>query len=114
MRANPSVLDFLPHMDGGVFSCYVNLIKPDPAIYRCLLEMYGLKAEECLFIDDREDNVVAARKLGIQAERFENYEQARAGAVGFDCGVRYHRRFGQQREERGADGHSESSGADEY
>ena len=76
MRANPSVLDFLPHMDGGVFSCYVNLIKPDPAIYRCLLEKYGLKAEECLFIDDREDNVVAARELGMQAERFENYEQA--------------------------------------
>ena len=56
MRANPSVLDFLPHMDGGVFSCYVNLIKPDPAIYRCLLEKYGLKAEECLFIDDMDED----------------------------------------------------------
>lgn len=78
MRANPDVLDFLPYMDGGVFSCYVNLIKPDPAIYLCLLEKYGLKAEECLFIDDREENVAAARELGMQAVRFENYEQARA------------------------------------
>ncbi len=78
MQANPGVLDFLPHMDGGVFSCYVNLIKPDPAIYLCLLEKYGLRAEECLFIDDREENVAVARKLGMQAVRFESYEQARA------------------------------------
>ena len=78
MQSNPDVLDFLPHMDGGVFSYYVNLIKPDPAIYLCLLEKYGLKAEECLFIDDREENVAAARELGMQAVRFENYEQARA------------------------------------
>ena len=63
--------------DGGVFSCYVQLIKPDPEIYRTLLEKYGLQAEECLFIDDREDNVVAARELGMQAIRFENYAQAR-------------------------------------
>lgn len=77
MRANPSVLDFLPYMDGGVFSCYVKLIKPDPAIYLCLLEKYGLRAEECLFIDDREENVAAARELGMQAVKFENYEKAK-------------------------------------
>ena len=77
MRVNPGVLDFLPHMDGGVFSCYVKRIKPDPAIYQCLLEKYGLCAEECLFIDDREENIDAAREMGMQAVRFENYEQAR-------------------------------------
>ena len=37
MQANPDVLDFLPHMDGGVFSCYVQLIKPDPEIYRKII-----------------------------------------------------------------------------
>lgn len=77
MQANPDVLDFLPHMDGGVFSCYVNLIKPDPEIYLRLLEKYDLRADECVFIDDREDNVIAAGKLGMQAILFENYEQAR-------------------------------------
>jgi len=78
MRANPEVLDFLPHMDGGVFSCYVKLIKPDPEIYRTLMDKYDLKAEECLFIDDREENVAAARELGMQGIRFENYEQAKS------------------------------------
>ena len=77
MQANPDVLDFLPHMDGGVFSCYVQLIKPDPEIYRTLMDKYDLKTEECVFIDDREDNVFAARELGMQAIRFEDYEQAK-------------------------------------
>ncbi|MBQ9419508.1 MAG: hypothetical protein IJU31_03935, partial [Synergistaceae bacterium] len=36
MKANPEVLDFLPLLDGGVFSCDVKLIKPDPKIYECL------------------------------------------------------------------------------
>ena len=53
-------------------------IKPDSGIYQCLLEKYGLRAEECLFFDDREENVAAARELGIQAVQFETYEQAKA------------------------------------
>ena len=85
MRVNPGVLDFLPHMDGGVFSCYVKLIKPDPAIYACLLEKYDLRAEECLFIDDREENIIAARELGMHAVQFENYEQAREITDGLGC-----------------------------
>ncbi len=78
MRVNPSVLDFLQHMDGGVFSCHVKKIKPDPEIYRRLFEKYELHPEECLFFDDREENVVAAQELGMQAVQFETYDQAKA------------------------------------
>ena len=39
------------------------LIKPDPAIYKCLMERYGLVAEECIFVDDREENVEAATEV---------------------------------------------------
>ena len=78
MRVNPSVLDFLQHMDGGVFSCYVKKIKPNPEIYQCLFEKYELHPEECLFFDDREENVIAAQELGMQAVQFETYEQAKA------------------------------------
>lgn len=46
------------------------LIKPDPAIYRCLLDRAGLTAAECLFIDDSEKNVVGARAVGMQAHHF--------------------------------------------
>ena len=73
--SNPEAFAFTELMDGGVFSCNVHLIKPDLAIYRKFLDTYGLKAEECLFVDDHEENVVAARQLGMKAIRFESHEQ---------------------------------------
>ena len=48
------------------------MIKPDIRIYQHLLEKYQLQAEECLFIDDRPENVEGAKKAGMQAVVFEN------------------------------------------
>lgn len=41
------------------------MVKPDPGIYLYLFQTYGLKPEECFFIDDLEDNIEAGRKLGM-------------------------------------------------
>lgn len=71
-------LDFLEELDGGILSYQVKLIKPDPEIYRLLCRKYDLKAEECVFIDDLQGNVEAARKEGMQGIVFENYQQAKA------------------------------------
>ncbi|XCP84339.1 HAD family phosphatase [Roseburia hominis] len=60
----------LDYFDGVVVSADIHLIKPDPAIYRYLLETYHLIPEECLFIDDRPENVEAAGKLGIHGHVF--------------------------------------------
>ena len=60
-------LDFLPLMDGGVFSYEEHLIKPNHEIYEFILNKYNLKAEECVFIDDKEENVNAARECGLYA-----------------------------------------------
>ncbi len=65
-------LPFLEMADGGVISYQIHEIKPNPPIYLHLLEKYGLKAEECLFFDDREENTEAARKLGFGAVTVEN------------------------------------------
>ena len=54
------------------------MIKPDPAIYKLLLSRYGLKAEECVFLDDTPANVEAAKALGMQGIRFLDKEQAEA------------------------------------
>ena len=58
---------FLDLLDGGIVSYQVHALKPDREIYEILLDKYGLKAEECLFFDDRADNVEGARNVGIQA-----------------------------------------------
>ncbi len=53
-------------IDNYVVSSSVYLAKPEPAIYLLLLSKYNLKAEECVFIDDRKDNVDSAISLGIK------------------------------------------------
>ena len=45
----------------------VRAAKPDPRYYRLALERFGLDGEQCLFVDDREENVRAARALGIRS-----------------------------------------------
>lgn len=62
-------------LDGMVISSEVHLIKPDRRIYQCLLDRYGLKAENCVFVDDRTENVVAAKEMGMQGIVFANAMQ---------------------------------------
>lgn len=64
--------------DGIVVSSDVKMIKPDPAIYRHICQVYGLKPEECLFIDDRPENVEGAIGLGMEAIVFQgDWEEIR-------------------------------------
>ena len=55
----------LASIDKYVVSSSVHLAKPESAIYQLLLSKYNLKAQECVFIDDRADNVNAAMALGM-------------------------------------------------
>ena len=67
-------LSFLPLFDGGIFSCRVHMIKPDPAIYKLLCDTYDLDPAQCVFIDDSRKNVDAARAFGIPSVHFTDYE----------------------------------------
>lgn len=69
-------LPFMEDMDGSIFSFEVKLVKPEPEIYQALFEKYQLKPEECVFMDDNEKNVIAARKAGMHAIWFRSKEQA--------------------------------------
>jgi putative hydrolase of the HAD superfamily len=68
---------WLKNFDFLTFSGDVRLIKPDPAIYEHTLRGLGVNAAETLFLDDREVNVQAAKKLGIHALRFQSTAQLR-------------------------------------
>jgi 2-haloacid dehalogenase len=61
---------FLNGFEGVVVSGEEKVLKPDPAIYRTLLERHGLAAGDCLFIDDSPKNVDGARAVGMHAHHF--------------------------------------------
>jgi 2-haloacid dehalogenase len=68
---------FLGRFRDVVVSGEVRLAKPDPAIYRLLLERNGLAAGECVFIDDSLTNIEAAAGLGIHPIHFQSPDQTR-------------------------------------
>jgi len=63
--------------DVPVFSCDVGEIKPEPPIYRILIERLGCDPSQIVFFDDLEPNVRAARALGIQAFVFTDLASAK-------------------------------------
>ncbi len=62
--------EFLEIFKSRIYSCDVQLRKPQPEIYRLALTTLGVRADESLFVDDLHENVVAARKLGWTAIQF--------------------------------------------
>ncbi|MDR2853880.1 MAG: HAD family phosphatase [Prevotellaceae bacterium] len=70
-------LHFFDTLDGIVISGVEKIIKPDSRIYEILLNRYELKPEETIFIDDREQNLIPARALGINTVLFTNVEDVR-------------------------------------
>ncbi|GAA5533233.1 HAD family phosphatase [Deinococcus aluminii] len=59
-------------------SCYLGLLKPNPAMYRLALDLAHVRPEEAVMVDDRPQNAEAARSVGMHAVRYENTAQLRA------------------------------------
>jgi len=75
-RQTKEKLAFLKLVDGAVFSFECKMIKPQKQIYEHICQKFQLNCSECIFVDDRMENVEAARRNGILAVLFQNYEQA--------------------------------------
>ncbi|NOQ27255.1 MAG: HAD-IA family hydrolase [Bacteroidales bacterium] len=56
---------FFKEFEGIVVSGTEKIVKPNPKIYQLLLARYGLKANESMFIDDNQENIFVANKLGF-------------------------------------------------
>lgn len=80
-------LPFLKYMDGVIFSCDVNQMKPDAEIYQTLLTKFNLNPEETLFIDDRAENCQGAEDQGIHTIQFKDFKQA-AGEMEESYGIK--------------------------
>ena len=68
---------FLKFFDGVTVSADVKLLKPDPVIYQHFLKTFALDPSALLFVDDRIENVEAARREGFNAVQFTTPEQFR-------------------------------------
>ncbi len=68
---------FYDMFDATVFSAEEKMAKPDPQIYRLMLERLGVEAETAVFVDDFIENVEGARAVGMHAIHFRNSQQVR-------------------------------------
>ncbi|MBL4876450.1 MAG: HAD family phosphatase [Cohaesibacteraceae bacterium] len=66
---------FLTEFEGIVVSGDEKLLKPDPAIYKILFDRYGVDPSSAVFIDDKMDNVEAAKKTGMTGIHFQTPQQ---------------------------------------
>lgn len=66
---------YLSSFDPVVVSCEVKMSKPRPAIYKHTLNLLNLRPEECIFIDNRQTNIAAAKSLGFSTIHAKNSHQ---------------------------------------
>ncbi len=73
-KKHTDLLPFRNILDGGIVSYQTGTIKPEVEIYTTLLEKYDLEPAECIFFDDIEANVEAARGIGIESFLIDSEE----------------------------------------
>lgn len=70
--------DILSSFDAVVGSADIRAAKPSPKAYLAAADAAGVAPERCLFVDDTMENVVGARAVGMQAERFTGLDDLRS------------------------------------
>lgn len=63
------------YFKGQIISAKEGMVKPNEDIFRLLLERFGLKPEECLFVDDLPDNIRTAAGMGFHTVLFADKEK---------------------------------------
>ncbi|MBQ0121032.1 MAG: HAD-IA family hydrolase [Bacteroidales bacterium] len=62
-------------LDGQIISSEEKVIKPEPEIYHRLFDKFDLKPEECIFTDDRIENIEGGRRVGMEGIVFTDARQ---------------------------------------
>jgi putative hydrolase of the HAD superfamily len=66
------------YFDVIVVSAEIGFAKPEAQAYEITADRLGVRLDECVFIDDREDFCEAARGVGMQAVFYQSFDQAKA------------------------------------
>ena len=64
-------------LEGSLISYTCHYLKPEREIYELFLKKFGVLPEECVFIDDRAENIEGASRVGMHGIVFENMEQVK-------------------------------------
>jgi len=62
-------------VDKVYFSWQTGYVKPDVRAWQLVLEENNLKGEECIYFDDKKENIIASESLGIKSFLFTNEEE---------------------------------------
>ena len=81
LQSVSKTFEWIQNFDVLVWSYQLRMAKPDPAIYRHVLEELGTPPEETLFIDDKLVNIRAAEAIGMKAIEFSTVERLRADLI---------------------------------
>lgn len=68
-------MSFFDEVDGRVVSYEVGAVKPEQEIFKIFVDKYNLEPSECVFIDDRADNILASVKAGMSGIVFKDIKQ---------------------------------------
>ena len=75
LKATLVALGLDDYIDCYTCSKEVGVMKPEPKIYLTALDKLGLKAEECIYVDDYDEEVLGAQNLGFKAFRINRSEE---------------------------------------
>ena len=70
-----NIPEFYDLFDNKYLSCDIKRSKPEKSFFSYILNNENVKPEETVFIDDREENITAAKSIGINAFRYESVEE---------------------------------------
>lgn len=79
--------DWIKRLDFQFFSSEIGQIKPNEGIYKYCLRVLDCSPSEALFVDDRQANVVAARKIGITSFLYRSTNKLREELEAMGCEV---------------------------
>lgn len=80
------VIPGIEYFDGVLFSAEVKCMKPQKEMYGHLFERFGLKPEECFFVDDLQLNIDGAKECGMDGYCFADGDVQKLRSVLFGLG----------------------------
>lgn len=69
---------FVSRSHGAIFSCECGMIKPEEEIFQHTIQTLKIEPEKTLFIDDRADNIAAAKRVGFMALQHQSAKETKS------------------------------------